>query len=64
MNEQLGFLKELESLINRYSRENESNTPDFILTTYINDCLKSYESAITERDKWFNVDMWTVGKIK
>ncbi|HSW65257.1 MAG TPA: hypothetical protein VLH56_18395 [Dissulfurispiraceae bacterium] len=30
-----GFRAELETLINRYSKENGSNTPDFILADYM-----------------------------
>jgi hypothetical protein len=36
----LVFRKELEQLINRNSRENGSNTPDFILAQYIEGCLR------------------------
>ena len=33
-----GFRKELACLINRYSRENGSDTPDFILADYLDGC--------------------------
>lgn len=39
------FKKDLAKLINCYSRENLSNTPDYILAEYINDCLNAYEKA-------------------
>lgn len=45
------FLSELEILINRFSKENGSNTPDFLLAMYLNDCLKAYDRAVTSRDK-------------
>lgn len=48
------FLSELTELINKYSKENESNTPDFILANYICDCLLSYSKAIESRDRWYN----------
>lgn len=51
----LTFKKELESLINKYSKENDSNTPDFILADYLGNCLKSFEITIKERDKWYNI---------
>lgn len=40
------FRDELRSLLNRYSRENNSNTPDFILADVMLDALNSYESAV------------------
>lgn len=47
------FAKELESLINRYSQENESDTPDFILAGFLRDCLSAWNSATKGRDQWF-----------
>lgn len=47
------FREELETLVNRYSVENLSNTPDFILATYITGCLYVFESATLARDKWY-----------
>lgn len=44
------FQKELTSLINRYSRENKSNTPDFLLAEYMNECLLIFERIIAKRD--------------
>jgi len=46
------FRKELEQLINRFSKENGSNTPDFILAEYLEDCLAAYDKAVTTRDEW------------
>ena len=46
------FRKELEHLINCHSRENGSNTPDFILADYLADCLAAYDKAVTNRDMW------------
>jgi hypothetical protein len=48
------FERELESLINRHCKENESNTPDFLLAEYIQGCLKVYTETINKRDKWFD----------
>lgn len=47
------FAKELENLINRYSKENDSNTPDFILANYLLMCLRSGEYLVNMRDKWY-----------
>lgn len=47
------FKKELEELINSYSIENESDTPDFLLAQYLSDCLNVYKKAIKQREKWY-----------
>lgn len=39
--------------INCEIRENASNTPDFILATYLVECLKNYEAAVSAREKWY-----------
>lgn len=46
------FEKDLAGLINSYSLENKSNTPDFILAKYLVSCLKAYNSTVNARDKW------------
>jgi hypothetical protein len=46
------FKKELKALINSYSKENESNTPDFILAEYMINCLHAFEKATNERTKF------------
>lgn len=47
------FEKELENLINRYSKENGSNTPDFILAEYMSKCLTNFNDIVTKREKWY-----------
>lgn len=47
------FKKELEILINKYSVENESNTPDFILADYILNCLDVYSIVTGQKDRWY-----------
>lgn len=59
---QIIFEKELESLLNRYSKENDSNTPDFILAEYLTGCLAVYNDALKKRDKWFGIDMFNTEK--
>ena len=56
--ETITFKSELECLLNRYSKENDSNTPDFLLSEYLIDCLEVYNKALKNRDKWFNIDVW------
>lgn len=55
------FRVEVEHLINRYSRENGSDTPDFILAEYLTDCLDAYDKAIQRREAWYDrkVGSWS-----
>lgn len=46
------FRSQLESLINSQSKENGSNTPDFILAEYLESCLAAFDNATNARDKW------------
>lgn len=39
--------------INCESRENASNTPDFILASYLMECLKTYETCVNARERWY-----------
>ena len=48
-----GFYNELASLLNKYSRENRSNTPDFILANYLTECLKTFDSITNQREKFY-----------
>lgn len=50
----VSFKKELEQLINKYSMENTSNTPDFILAEYLWGCLLNYEDIINRRNSWYS----------
>lgn len=47
------FERALSSLINRHSRENESDTPDYILAEYMMSCLKAFEKATVVRNLWY-----------
>ena len=50
------FEKELTKLINSHSKENESNTPDYILACYLEYCLLAFNTATKQRDKWWGFD--------
>lgn len=52
----MSFEQELAALINRHSRENESNTPDFILAQYIEGCLQNFARATQQRETWYGRD--------
>ena len=50
------FEKELEKLINQHCKENDSNTPDFILAQYLLGCLMVFNTAIQQRETWYGRD--------
>ena len=52
----MSFEKELEGLINRYSKENVSSTPDFVLAEYLSACLAAFETGVRRRDQWYGRD--------
>jgi hypothetical protein len=47
------FRVDLETLLNRHSMENGSDTPDFILATYLADCLATFDKATAHREAWY-----------
>lgn len=52
------FKEALKSLINRYSIESGSNTPDYFLVEYILDCLEAYSRTVYRRDKHYGFKPW------
>ena len=46
------FERELTRLINRYSLENQSDSPDFVLAQFMTDCLKAYNRANWHKKLW------------
>jgi hypothetical protein len=48
------FVGALKHIINCYSMEGGSDTPDFILAEYLKDCLSSWDKAVTAREKWYS----------
>ena len=51
----MDFMKKLESLLNDFSRENESNTPDFIMAEFMAWCLDGFNKAVKRRDQWYSI---------
>ena len=47
------FEEELRSAINRVSKENGSDTPDWILARYLNACLDAFDGAVASRERWY-----------
>jgi hypothetical protein len=56
MTEGRTFISELRDLINRYGRENASNTPDYILAYYLESCLLAFQEATQQRETWYGRD--------
>lgn len=46
---------EIKNLLNKYSAEDESNTPDHVLAEYIANCLDAFDLAVNSRDSWYNI---------
>ena len=49
--EESKFRKEIKAAINIYSMESGSNTPDFILAEFLDNCLKAFDIACSRRDE-------------
>jgi hypothetical protein len=47
------LIKELAATLNRHSMENGSDTPDFILATYLTDCLNAFNPLILMQPRGF-----------
>ena len=45
--------KALASVLNYYSAEHGSHTPDFILAQFLTGCLAAWNDATTARDQWY-----------
>jgi hypothetical protein len=45
------FEHDIKAIINMYSEENESNTPDYVLAQFLLGCLESFNRAVNEREK-------------
>lgn len=50
--EQTTFHQELKRLLNRYSMENGSDTPDYVLARFITTSLSNFDEAVTSRNKF------------
>ena len=46
-----GFRDDLAALINRYSMENGSDTPDYVLATFLTSCLMAFDAAVCGRTR-------------
>jgi hypothetical protein len=51
-----GLVQDVAALLNRYSQENGSNTPDFLLAEYLIACLATWNTMVVKRDQWYGVE--------
>lgn len=51
--QELAFRAELAALLNKYSRENFSGTPDHILANHLGRCLDAFDQTMIERENWY-----------
>ena len=47
------FKEDLKDLINSHSKENGSDTPDFILAQYLDRCLDNFVETVSSREAWY-----------
>ena len=51
------FVSEIASVINRFSIENCSNTPDFILAEHVTQTLEQFAHTSRDREKWYGKEL-------
>lgn len=51
------FKNELRGLINKYSKESGSDTPDFILASYVVEQLEVFDSVMRARENYYGRKM-------
>ena len=47
------FEHALTTLINQFSQEKGSDTPDFLLAEYLKKCLDNWNEIVVAREKWY-----------
>ena len=57
--ETVGFREDLAGCINRYSMENKSNTPDYVLAHFLEKALQAFDHATNLRTEWYGADART-----
>lgn len=50
------FETQLKRLLNAHSKENGSNTPDFLLASYLKSCLDTWNQHVKARDEWHGIE--------
>jgi len=47
------LIQKIAKALNMHSRENGSDTPDFILAEYLTDCLAAWDKSCQSRKNWY-----------
>ena len=47
------FTERLQHLLNEFSKENNSNTPDFVLAAFMENCLTAFNLATHRREQFY-----------
>lgn len=47
------FRRRLAGVLNEFSAENSSDTPDHVLARYLLDCLDAFDRALHARADWY-----------
>ena len=47
------FRRALRCLLNAHSMENGSDTPDFVLSEYLEGCLELFDRSVRARSRWY-----------
>lgn len=55
------FLRNLTWALNVNSRENGSDTPDFILGEFLRDVLAAWDRAVVKRERWYSREIGMMG---
>ena len=56
MTDRIEFERELTGVLNRFSQENASNTPDFILAQFLLGFLAAWNQGVQQRETWYGRD--------
>lgn len=62
--EATSLVAELTSLLNRYSAENGSNTPDFILADFLRISLAAFDGAVVKREHWYGRSVTAASEVR
>lgn len=49
----MALRQEIAAVLNCHSKDNGSNTPDWILAEYLLVCLDAFDGAVNAREKWY-----------
>ncbi len=49
--------KKFSDLLNCESRENDSNTPDYMLAEFMVKCLEAFELTSNKREVWYGIEL-------